>query len=208
MDVLAKLASASGRRDEKPNELLAAAIVKAKDKKAIDDLVANLSHKNKAVQSDCINTLYEIGEKDPSLLRPHIPAFVKLLEHKNNRMIWGGMSALARVAKIDQAGVYAFLPKIMDAADAGSVITRDNAVSVLASLAGKKPFADEALTLLMDQLRNCPPRQLAMYAEHTAEVITTDYLKMFKDILSKRLADIETDTMKDRIRKVVNRLNK
>ena len=51
MSVLPKLASSLGRRDEVPNQELAAAIAKAKNKTAIAELVENLANKNKAIAS-------------------------------------------------------------------------------------------------------------------------------------------------------------
>lgn len=65
MSILPKLASSLGRRDEVPNQELAKQLVKSKDKKAIVELVENLSKKDKNIQSDCIKVLYEIGEQQP-----------------------------------------------------------------------------------------------------------------------------------------------
>src|ERR1043165_2263054 len=98
MSVLSKLASSQNRRDEVPNQELARQIVKDNDKKAVRELVENLSNKSKAIQSDCIKTLYEIGEQNPSLIAAHVADFIALLDSKNNRLQWGAMSALNTVA--------------------------------------------------------------------------------------------------------------
>ena len=57
--IIEKLASSLNRRDEVPNQGLAKEIVLSKNKKAIKELVKNLSYK-KAIQNVCIKVLYEI----------------------------------------------------------------------------------------------------------------------------------------------------
>jgi hypothetical protein len=208
MSVLSKLSFALGRRDEVPNQELAAIIAKKNDKKAVTELVFNLQNKNKNIQSDCIKALYEIGELNPAMLSHHIKEFVGLLDHTNNRMIWGGMSALARIAPHDPAGIYKFLPRIMDAADKGSVITKDNAVSILITLAKEKKYSAEALSLLLDQLRNSPTNQLPMYAENAIEVIDDKHKEDFIKILTIRIREIEKETKQKRMEKVIKKFNK
>ncbi|HKR58976.1 MAG TPA: hypothetical protein VJS64_04525, partial [Pyrinomonadaceae bacterium] len=60
MTILDKLATSLGRRDEVPNQALAAEIVRAKNKDAVEELAENLTNKNKGIQSDCIKVLYEV----------------------------------------------------------------------------------------------------------------------------------------------------
>ncbi len=67
MSVLAKLASALNRNAEAPNQILAKEIAAAHDQAAIRELVANLSNPDKAIQSDCIKVLYEVGSLQPDL---------------------------------------------------------------------------------------------------------------------------------------------
>jgi hypothetical protein len=54
MDILAKLASASGKREQDLNIALAKEIAQSEDAKAIKDLVAGLTNKSKAIRHDCI----------------------------------------------------------------------------------------------------------------------------------------------------------
>lgn len=208
MSVLNKLAYALNRRDEVPNQELADAIVKKKDRKGVEELVLNLGNKNKSIQSDCIKTLYEIGERDPGLLSGQIKAFVTLLDHSNNRMVWGGMSALARIAPTDPSGIYKHLAKIMEAADKGSVITKDNAVRILITLADDKRYSEEALSFLLDQLRNCPTNQLPMYAESAIDVMRLKYKDDFIRVLTKRIPEIEKETKQKRVENVIKKLKK
>jgi len=68
MSVLSKLATALNRKDEIPNVALAEEIVRKNDAGAVSQLVANLSNRDKNIQSDCIKVLYEIGQRDPKLI--------------------------------------------------------------------------------------------------------------------------------------------
>src|SRR5437763_7491579 len=122
MTVLDKLACAQDRRDEGPNEALAAAIVKAKNRAAVAELFENLANKNKAIQSDCIKVLYEIGECEPALIAPYAAEFGELLGSRNNRLVWGAMTALDAIAAVDPVGVHGLLNKILAAAVGESVI--------------------------------------------------------------------------------------
>ena len=69
MTVLNQLSSALGQRDEKHNQELAAKIASKKDHSAIQELVDNLNNSSKAIQSDCIKVLYEVGEQAPDLIQ-------------------------------------------------------------------------------------------------------------------------------------------
>ncbi len=84
MTVLHKLASALNRRDEVPNQELAQRIIEAGDKTAIRELVENLGHRDKNIQSDCIKVLYEIGERRPELIAKYYKEFGTLLESSKN----------------------------------------------------------------------------------------------------------------------------
>ena len=99
MSVLDQLASSLGRRDEAPNQELARTLATAKDKKGIRKLAENLWNRDKNIQSDCIKVLYEIGALEPKLIADYADDFVKCLRSKNNRLVWGGMTALAEVGR-------------------------------------------------------------------------------------------------------------
>ncbi len=46
-----------------------------------------------------MKVLYEIGYLTPELIADYADDFLKLLRSKNNRMVWGGMIALATIAE-------------------------------------------------------------------------------------------------------------
>ncbi len=207
MNVISQLASSLGRRDEVPNQELAKQIASKKDKKAIQELVDNLSNKSKDIQNDCIKVLYEIGEQQPTLIADYAREFVGLLDSKNNRLQWGAMTALSTVTLENPKVVYAALPKILEAADKGSVITKDYAVNILINLCSLKPFADKAFPLLIEQLLNSPTNQLPMYAEKALPIINDKNKVLFIKTLTSRLGDIEKDTKRIRVEKVIKKVN-
>lgn len=207
MSVLDKLASVLGRRDEVPNQELAQAIVKNNDAKAVKELVDNLHHKNKDIQSDCIKVLYEIGEHKPALIAAYAPQFIALLGHKNNRLQWGAMTALSAITLENPKEIYAALPAILEAADKGSVITKDHAVNILINLYSVKKYQDDAFPLLIELLVSSPVNQLPMYAEKAMPVILDKNKALFIKTLQSRLDDIDKDTKRKRVEKVIKKLS-
>ena len=206
MSVINQLASSLGRNDEVPNQELAAKIAKKKDKEAVGELIHLLDDKNKGIQNDCIKVLYEIGAINPSLITRHAKVFFDLLHHRNNRLQWGAMTAIATIAPYDPKLVFGSLAKIIDAADKGSVITRDQAVMVLIALCSDERYADKAFDLLNEQLLKSPVNQLPMYAERAAPVVSDKNRALFIKSLSSRLDEIEQDSKRIRIEKVIKKV--
>lgn len=206
MSVIPKLASSLGRRDEVPNQELALHIVTAGDTAAVRELVEHLSHKNKDIQGDCIKVLYEIGERKPELIAPHVQAFVDLLVHKNNRLQWGAMAALDSLTPVAAKPVFAALDRILAAADKGSVITKDHAVNILIRLTEMAPYRSSAFPLLLEQLLTCPPNQLPMYAERSLSAIPAGDRVRFKEVLQTRLPDLDKESKRKRVEKVLKKL--
>lgn len=207
MSVLPKLATALGRRDMEPNIKLAEEIASKKDKKAVKELIDALENKNKDIQNDSIKVLYEIGERKPDLISGYSKNFVALLESKNNRLQWGTMTALNCIASIDPKTIYAALSKIISVGEKGSVITLDHTVAILIKLASIKQYADNAFTLLNEQLKKCPTNQLPMYAENAIPIINDKNKNTFIKTLTSRLDDIEKDTKRKRVEKVIKKVS-
>ena len=209
MTIISKLASSLGRRDEVPNQELARQIVKSKDPKAdVKELVDNLTNKDKRIQGDCIKVLYEIGAERPALIADYLKEFLNLLESRNNRLAWGAMTALDYIASIDPARIHKHLGKIMMASDNGSVITKDHAIGILIKLAGDKKFSKNALALLLDQFKSCATNQLPMYAENACSIIPDQSKESFIKVLTLRREDLERESGRRRVSKVIAKLEK
>ena len=207
MSIINKLASSLNRRDEVPNQELAKQIADSGDTKSIQELVDNLSNKSKDIQNDCIKVLYEIGEKKPLLIAGYAKNFIELLDSKNNRLQWGAMTAINTISLENPKAIYSAITKIIEAADKGSVITKDYAVNILINLCSFKQYADNCFSLLIEQLLNSATNQLPMYAEKAIPVINENNKKLFVKTLASRLDDIEKDTKRKRVEKVIKRFS-
>lgn len=137
MSVLQQIAYFKNRRDEVPNQELARQLAAAKGRKGIREIAENLWHENPQVQSDCLKVLYEIGFIQPELIANCTGDFLKMLQSKNNRLVWGSMIALSTVAEINADEIFARVKEIKHAMVNGSVITLDNGIKTLAIVASK-----------------------------------------------------------------------
>ncbi len=208
MTIIDKLATSLNRRDEIPNQELAKQIAKSNDKKSVKELVDHLSNKNKNIQSDCIKVIYEIGTLKPKLLADFSKELIALLDSKNNRLQWGAMTALNTITNESPKPIYKALGKIIDVADKGSVITNDHCVGILIKLCAIKEYAEDAFALLNERLKISPTNQLPMYAENALSIINDKNKAAFIKTLNSRLPDIEKDTKRIRVEKVLKKLTK
>lgn len=208
MTVIDKLASSLKRRDEAPNVKLAESIVQKNDKEAVVDLVENLANKDREIQSDCIKVLYEVGARKPELIAQFAEEFGLLLDSKNNRLVWGAMTAMDSITSEMPEAVHDLLPKIIDVANKGSVISRDHAVSILTKLASTDEYADDAVPLLLDQLRHSPANQVPMYAEIAIPIVREKDRDSFLRVLRSRLGNIQKESKRRRVEKVIAKISR
>jgi len=191
MSVLDKLAHSLGRRDEVPNQELARELAAKQDKKGIRKIAENLWNKDKNIQADCIKVLYEVGYIEPKLIADYAEDFVKLLKSRNNRLVWGGMTALAEVAKVNPDAVFRNLDAIKKAKETGSVITVDNAISTLAlTAAGSKKYNEVIFPYLLKHLSGCRPKEVLQHSERTLPAVNTSNKAGFIMVLEKRMEDL------------------
>jgi len=206
MSVIERLACSLGRRDEVPNQELAADVAAKNDKDSVKELVENLTVKNKNIRHDCIKTVYEIGYLKPALIAEYFADFLALIDDKDNRMQWGAMTALSSIISEKPKEIFSALGKIIDAADRGSVITRDHCVRILVGLSSNAQYAGKTFPLLNEQLLTCPINQVPMYAENALPIITTENKERFVKTLRLRLDEIEKDSARKRLEKIIKKL--
>ncbi len=82
--------------------------------------------------------LYELGYLAPGLISEYVEEFLKLLKHRNNRMVWGGMIALSTIAGLQADKIFAHVDEIIKTMEAGSVITNDAGMKTLIAVAARK----------------------------------------------------------------------
>jgi len=195
MKAIDLIATSLNKRDDKPNQDLAIEIIQAKRNDWVKELVDNLQHEDKNIQSDCIKVLYEIGERSSAdMISPYCKNFGDILKSKNNRLVWGSMIALDTITLINPKGVYDLLPLIISTIDNGSVISIDHGVRILAQLSSIADYTETTFPLLIEQLKNCPSKQLPMYAEKSMIAINSDNQNQFVDLIQSRISEMDKDS--------------
>jgi hypothetical protein len=203
MSVLNKIAYFQNRRDEVPNQELAKTLTANKDRKGIREIAANLWNKNPQVQSDCLKVLYEIGFRKPELVAAFAGDFLKLLQSKNNRLVWGGMIALSAIAEIKAGEIFLHVNAIKRAMANGSVITLDNGIKTLAIIASKgERHQKQLFPFLLKYLASCRPKDVPQYAEKILVAANAKNKKALLKALNHRLVDLKPSQL-PRVRKVM-----
>jgi hypothetical protein len=203
-----KLAYSLGRNDEEPNIALAQELVKTKNKKGIKEIVEGLNNSKEQIANDCIKVLYEIAALSPELVSEYTGNFIQLLQSKNNRLVWGGMTALARIVSLNPAEVFNNLGIVVEAYKNGSVITVDNSISVFAELAkAEAKYEKKVFPIIMEHLTNCRPKEVAQHAERAFVCINKKNSQKYKEILLNRRESL-TDAQKKRVDKLLGKLEK
>jgi len=204
--MIEKLACQLGRNDEIPNIELAELLCQNEDVKGIREIVDGLKGKDKAIANDCIKVLYEIGERKPYLISEYAEDFLSLLCSRNNRLIWGSMTAFATIAELVPDTIYGRIDEVLAVFHGGSVIAVDNSITVLSKLCTTdKKYENHILPLLLEHLRNCRPKEVAQHAERMSICINKDNLKEFFDVLNARKDQLSV-SQKERIRKLEKKL--
>jgi len=207
VSLLNRLASSLGRRDEVPNQELARDLAAKKDKAGVREIAENLWNKDKNIQADCIKVLYETGYLEPKLIADYTEDFVRCLRSKNNRLVWGGMTALAEVAKSNPDAVFKHLGEIKKAKETGSVITVDNAISTLAyTAAAQKKYDDTIFPYLLKHLAGCRPKEVPQHSEKILPAVNSSNKADFIKVLEKRVEDLSGSGL-SRVKKVIRQAN-
>jgi hypothetical protein len=208
MSVLNRIAHFQNHRDEVPNQELARDLAAQQDAAGIREIAENLWNKDKKVRADCIKVLYEIGYLDPALVADYAEDFVQLLKSGNNRLVWGGMTALGAIAELKADVIYAHLDEIQKTMDAGSVITMDNGILALARAASQSDEYNRAMfPYLLNHLKTCRPKDVAQHAEKTLPAVNAANKAEFIAALEKRMIDLSGSGLA-RVKKVIKAADK
>ena len=208
MTVMNKLAHVQGRRDEIPNQELARELAETRDETGIQEIIDGLKSKDQKVQNDCIKVAYEIGYLAPELISVYAHEFLDLLRSRNNRLVWGGMIALASIAEIKADDLYEERDKLIKAIDQGSVITQDNGIRVLARVASqKREYRVELFPYLLAHLETCRPKDVAQRSEQIVKAVDANNKQQFIAVIEKRMAYLSPSQVK-RLEKVIKEAEK
>jgi hypothetical protein len=208
MTVMNKLAHALDRRDEVPNQELAKELAETGNEAGIREIIDGLKSKDRKVNNDCIKVAYEIGYIDPELISAYADEFLDLLRSRNNRLVWGGMTALTTIAEIKADDLYKERDKIIKAIDKGSVITQDSGIRVLARVASQKnEYRAELFPYLLEHLETCRPKDVSQRSEQIVMAVDADNKGQFIAVIEKRMAYLKPSQLK-RLEKVIREAEK
>lgn len=150
-----------------------------------------------------MKVLDEIGALKPALIAPHADAFLDLLTSRQNRLVWGGMTALGCIAKKQADTIWPRIRIVMDATANGSVITQDWGVRVLAAVAASGPARRRGiLPFLIDFLGTCPHKDMPKHAESALLAIDAASRAQVLAVLERRAAGL-TPAQTKRLNRVV-----
>jgi hypothetical protein len=203
MSALEKISVYQNRRDEVPNQELARELADRKDRAGIAEIAANLWNKEKNVQSDCLKVLYETGYLDPSLIAEYVQDFLKLLQSRNNRMVWGAMIALSTIAELKADVIFPHLDELRKVMESGSVITVDSGTRTLSRIAGRDAAYNRAIfPYLLNGLGTCRPGDVPRHAEMVLAAVNPGNRAGFVAVLEKRMEDLSASQV-TRLKKVL-----
>lgn len=206
MSVISKLACSLGRNDEKPNQELAKELCRTEDSDSIKELIQCLFNGTTAIKNDSIKVLYEIGEAQPELISSYADEFIKLLNSKNNRIVWGAMTALSTIATINPGRIFENIDLIFDVIKKGSVITVDNGVSVLAKVGSvNSEYEKDIFPFIMEHLETCRPKEVAQHSERSMTIANSGNKAEFQRVIEKRLDDL-TPSQQARVKRVLKKV--
>lgn len=125
------------------------------------------------------------------MIAPYVADFLKLLKSKNNRLVWGGMTALATIAAIKAEVIYENIDQIYAMMQVGSVITIDNGIKALALVAAKNnEYNKRIFPFLLDHLKTCRPREIPQHAEKAMAAVNCSNKDQFLTVLHERENDL------------------
>lgn len=206
MSVINKIAYYRNRRDEVPNQELAHQLAETEDKPGINEIAENLWNKNKSVRSDCLKVLYEIGYIRPDLIAEYVDDFLKLLNDKDNRMVWGAMIGLTTIADLRPHEIWVHIDDVINAVEVGSLITVVWGVKTLTHIAAAdKTYHLKLFPILLNQLQKCIPRDVAMHAESMLVAVDKTNPTPFLAVLEKRKPELTTSQLA-RLNKVIKKV--
>lgn len=182
---LEKISYFMNDRSEVSNQALAKVLATENNSEGIEEIALNLDNKNKSIASDCLKVLYEASYINPELIVPYKDKFISLLNSKNNRMVWGGMIAIASIAKVRPEEIYEIVDVILEKIETGSVITNVHGVYAMINMARSDVLYPKLKMHLFELQRVCRPIDFPKRAETMIDVIKEEdrdgYLLLLKN---------------------------
>lgn len=202
-DVFDHLSCNLGVNSDEPNIELASSLCASRNEGAVETLIGGLQSSNPAIAGDCIKVLYELGRRSPDMIADYASVFIKLLHSKSNRMVWGGMTALALITRLNPSDVFAGKDTVIKAYENGSVITRDESISVFAELSrADEKYERIIFPLILRHLASCRPKEIPQHAQRALAAVNEANASAFKSVIEKRI-DLLSSPQRKRVEKIL-----
>jgi len=209
MKWISKIAFYRNIRNETPNKELAKELADTDNIKGIKEISEYLFDKNKSVSSDSLSVLYTIGYSKPELIQEYIDDFLKLLESKNNRMVWGSMIALSTIAYLKADFIFKRIELILETMRKGTLITEVWGIKILVSLSLKnREYKSKLLPVLFDYLEKCRPIDFATRVETIIPALESSYEReIFDNIIQMKSPELSNSQTK-KLKTILNKNRK
>ncbi len=204
-----KIAFYRNIRSEVPNQELARELADSGNAEGIKEISDYLFDKNNSVSSDCLKVLYEIGYIKPELIQDYVDVFLKLVESKINRMVWGAMIALATISRLKADDIYKKIDLILEAIKKGTLITEVWGIKTLVGMATVNgQYKSKLLPVLFDYLEKCRPIDFATRVETILPVISgSDENEIIDRIIEQKTPEL-TDSQVKKLKTVLRKHRK
>jgi HEAT repeat protein len=150
MNILDKLSSQVGDRTEAANKRVSARVLK--DPALLADIERGLLCPDVKVVGDCAEVMALVATEKPELVAPYAGALIARLDHKDTRVRWEAMHALAEIAALVPDKIARLVPRLVEKiANDESVIVRDHAIRALGGYGGTSKRAARQVWLPLRQ---------------------------------------------------------
>jgi hypothetical protein len=140
MSILDELATPQGQNGGEANRQVA--VKCAEVPKRLDEIAQGLGGRNLKIVGDCCEVFTETAKLDPALVAPYQAALWAMTGHKNGRVQWESMHAIALTAGVAPHFVGERLDDLMRVIEnAPGVIVRGYAIEAIGCYGGSGPDA-------------------------------------------------------------------
>jgi len=204
-----KIAFYQNIRNETPNKELAKELCRLESTDGIKEIAGYLFDKNKSVASDCMAVLYHIGYEKPRLISNYLETFLRLLESKNNRMVWGAMIAIATISKIKFEEIFQHIDLVIKTMKSGTLITEVWGIKALAGISlADEQIKEAVMPTLAGYLEKARPIDFSTRLEDILPIVTTENdVNTITKIIRKKQKEL-SDVQVKKMKAVINRFHK
>jgi hypothetical protein len=207
MSIVSQLSSQVGDRSEESNKIVVEQCLK--NNSLLKEIAQGLQAKDVALIGDCAEVFTQVAEVSPEMVAPYAKDLVSLLEHKNTRVRWEIMHALALIASFVPNEIEKILPQLhrMSLSDS-STIVRDYSVIAVSNYAkSSKKAAQDAFSILKRILEVWKEKQAARALKGLQNVAETNP-GLTREVVSlaKPFENNEKGTVKKAAKELLNSL--